>query len=80
LSVTLSVQEGIIQKAWEDSEFKKQLIENPKAALKEAFGINVPDSIKLNILKETDTNLYFVLPQNPAAVKNESNVEGAAWQ
>ncbi|OMF22375.1 NHLP leader peptide family natural product precursor [Paenibacillus sp. FSL H8-0548] len=79
MSTKQVTQENVIQKAWEDSEFKAQLLANPKAALKEAFGIDVPQGIEINIVEETSTNLYFVLPQNPTVAKKE-DVEGAAWQ
>lgn len=73
-------QEKIIQKAWEDEEFKKQLIADPKAAVKEAFGIDVPDSIEVEVVEETANKYYFVLPQSPAAVRSADESVGAAWQ
>ncbi len=54
---TLKVE--IIQKAWEDEAFKNQLIANPKAALKQAFSITLPDDIKVKAVEETSTE--FVL-------------------
>lgn len=80
LSTYEILQEQIIQKAWEDSEFKKQLIEHPKAALKEAFGIEIPDSIELEALEETAGHYYFVIPQNPKSAQTITTAEGAAWQ
>lgn len=74
-----TLQEQIIQKAWEDAEFKKKLIADPKAAVKDAFGIDVPDTIEVEVLEETANKYYLVLPQSPQEVTS-TNSEGAAWQ
>lgn len=75
-----TLQEHIIQKAWEDAEFKKKLIADPKAAVKDAFGIDVPDTIEVEVLEESANKYYLVLPQSPQEVANVNNSEGAAWQ
>lgn len=75
-----TLQEKIIQKAWEDAEFKKQLIADPKAAVKEAFGIEVPDSIDVEVVEETANKYYLVLPQSPTEVKSAGDSVEAAWQ
>ncbi|WP_183562281.1 NHLP leader peptide family RiPP precursor [Paenibacillus endophyticus] len=75
-----TLQEQIIQKAWEDAEFKKQLLADPKAAVKEAFGIDIPDSIEVEVVEETANKYYFVLPQNPSDISNDGDSDGAAWQ
>ncbi len=75
-----TLQEQIIQKAWEDAEFKKKLIADPKAAVKDAFGIDVPDTIEVEVLEESANKYYLVLPQSPQEVTNVNNSEGAAWQ
>ena len=75
-----TLQEQIIQKAWEDAEFKKKLIADPKAAVKDAFGIDVPDTIEVEVLEESANKFYLVLPQSPQEVTSANNSEGAAWQ
>lgn len=75
-----SLKEQIIQKAWEDAEFKKQLIANPKDAIKEAFGIDVPDTIDVEVVEESANKYYLVLPENPKTLKNADPLNAAAWQ
>lgn len=75
-----SLKEQIIQKAWEDAEFKKQLIANPKDAIKEAFGIDVPDTIDVEVVEESANKYYLVLPENPKALKNADQLNAAAWE
>ena len=80
VSAEQSLKEQIIQKAWEDAEFKKQLLANPKAAVKEAFGVDVPDTIDVEVVEESANKYYLVLPQSPQEVTSANNSEGAAWQ
>lgn len=76
-----SLKEQIIQKAWEDAEFKKQLIANPKDAIKEAFGIDVPDTIDVEVVEESANKYYLVIPENPTTIKEEAiQAQGAMWQ
>ncbi len=71
------LQTQIIEKAWADEDFKKKLIANPIAALKEVFGLDIPSNINVEVLEETADKYYLVLPQNPSASKIE--VTGARW-
>ncbi|NIK78620.1 hypothetical protein FHS15_003766 [Paenibacillus castaneae] len=81
MSEEQNVQDKIIKKAWEDAEFKKQLLANPKAAVKEAFGIEVPDTIEVEVVEESANKFYFVLPQQPSKLKvtDESEVLIPRW-
>lgn len=63
---TVKVQ--IIQKAWEDPAFKNQLLEDPKGAIKMAFGIELPADIELKVVEETTTSYVLVIPPNPEDV------------
>lgn len=70
-----SLKVQIIKKAWEDPAFKQLLLSDPKAALKQGFGIDVPDEIELKVVEETPTSLALVIPPNPEEVlKAEGNL------
>lgn len=73
------LKEKIIQKAWEDEAFKNQLIANPKAALKQAFNITLPDDIKVKAVEETSTEFVLVIPTNPAKVLVTTNAVASIW-
>ncbi|WP_240644621.1 NHLP leader peptide family RiPP precursor [Paenibacillus paeoniae] len=64
------LREQIIEKAWADGEFKQQLLKDPKAAIQDAFGIEIPAEFKLTVLEETDDTFYLVLPKNPDDKEN----------
>lgn len=73
MSETILVNQ-VIQKAWEDPSFKQKLLSDPKAALKEALGIIIPDSITLKTVEEGSQEFYLVIPQNPASTTLKSNI------
>jgi hypothetical protein len=64
-----AMEEKIILKAQEDPDFKRRLIENPKAAIEEALGLEVPPAIAIQVLEETPTKLYLVIPVDPSEVE-----------
>ncbi|MBD2533204.1 NHLP leader peptide family natural product precursor [Nostoc flagelliforme FACHB-838] len=59
---TNDVQSQIIAKALRDSSFRQSLFNEPKAAISQELGIDIPDSINIQVLQANDTNLYLVLP------------------
>ncbi|WP_341530335.1 NHLP leader peptide family RiPP precursor [Nostoc sp. UHCC 0302] len=56
------VQSQIIARALRDSSFRQSLLNEPKAAISQELGIDIPDSINIQVLQANDTNLYLVLP------------------
>jgi hypothetical protein len=55
----------ITARAWSDDAFKKRLLADPAAALKE-YGLGVPAGIQIKVLENTDKLLNLVLPIKPA--------------
>ena len=65
----------LITKAWEDEDFKKELLTNPKTALENEFEISITSDIKIHILEETEKEFYLVLPMNPNDVQSDELTE-----
>ena len=57
-----SLHERLIAKAQEDPAFKQKLMDDPKAAIQEGFGVGVPADVEVEVLEEKPTKLYLVLP------------------
>lgn len=55
----------ITAKAWTDANFKKRLLSDPAAVLKD-YGLNVPSDVKIKVVEDTDTLHHFILPPKPA--------------
>ncbi|MCX8128703.1 MAG: NHLP leader peptide family RiPP precursor [Clostridia bacterium] len=71
-----NLQEKIIRKAWEDAEFKKELLSNPKAAIQKELEIAIPDNVEVKVVEETTNTVYLVLPVNPGEIKDVGEKAG----
>jgi hypothetical protein len=54
----------IVARAWADEGFKKRLLADPAAVLKEAR-LQVPAGIRVRVVEDTDETLHLTLPQKP---------------
>jgi hypothetical protein len=68
----------ILDRAGQDPEFRRRLLANPQATIEAALGVKVPSGIRLNILEETDGQLYLVLPAQSAGDGELTDSELAA--
>lgn len=55
----------IIERAWQDPEFKQRLLAEPKRTIEEALGITLPEEIEIFIHEQTPTTLHLILPLKP---------------
>ncbi|KQM19132.1 NHLP leader peptide family RiPP precursor [Chryseobacterium sp. Leaf201] len=68
----------IVQKAWDDADFKKELMENPKAAIEKLTGkkLNLPEGKTLVVKDQTDESQVFInIPAKVNADDAELNDE-----
>ena len=66
----------LVDKAVEDENFRAWLISEPKAAIADALGITVPDSISITVHEDSATSAHLVLP--PTALLSETDLEAVA--
>ncbi|MBH5319999.1 NHLP leader peptide family RiPP precursor [Paenibacillus sp. GSMTC-2017] len=74
------LRDQIIEKAWADASFKEQLIADPKSAIRDAFGIEIPAHFNVQVLEETQDNYYLVIPENPQDVARMSYESLGRWR
>lgn len=74
---TLKVQN--IQKAWEDPVLLQSLLANPKNALENAFGLEIPPDIEIVAVEETPSRYYLVIPPKPEDLEDGSPGSNAYW-
>ena len=55
----------IIAKAWEDEQFRQELLSNPKEAIAKTLGAKLAENLEIRVVQETPNNLYLVLPVKP---------------
>lgn len=65
----------IVQKAWEDAEFKKELIANPVATIEKLTGnkLNLPEGKTLVVRDQTDESTVYI--NIPAESKKMDDLE-----
>lgn len=61
----------IVFKAWQDEQFKQDLIENPKVELEKELGISIPKDVAVEVLEENPGKYYLVLPQKPSELPDD---------
>ena len=52
----------IIDKANGDDDFRARLIADPKGAIREALGVEIPESMAITVHQDTSTTVHLVLP------------------
>ena len=58
-----NLENKIIQKYWNDEGFKEELLSDPSKALKDEFGINIPN-LKLRIVELEKNEILISIPPN----------------
>lgn len=76
---SLDLEAKLIEKAMADEAFKRELMSNPKAAIAKEVGQELPAKLEIEVLEQTPTKLYLVLPMSESA-ENSHNEELAEEQ
>ncbi len=68
----------MIEQAIQDSAYKARLLKNPQAAAEE-MGIELPDSMTIIVLQNSEDEMHFVIPANPSDCElSEAELEAVA--
>jgi hypothetical protein len=59
------IEAHMIAQAWKDDAYKQELLSNPKAIIGRELGVQLPAEVRVHVMEENSTNLYFVLPARP---------------
>ena len=51
---------SLVSKAWQDENFKNELMSNPKAVIQRETGKQVPGNVEVTILEETPNQIYLI--------------------
>jgi hypothetical protein len=57
--------QGIIERAWEDPEFKAALLAEPRLTLERELGVTFPPDLHIFIHEEDAHTLHLILPAPP---------------
>ena len=70
------LREHLMDKATTDLDFRAQLIADPKAAIKNELGLEIPGGFTIKVHEDQPETSHLVLP--PAATLGEEDLERAA--
>jgi hypothetical protein len=56
----------IIVKAWRDEKFRQGLLKDPKKAIEQEFGIEVPKNVRIFVHEEDELSLHLIVPSVPS--------------
>ena len=68
---TKDLRARLIARAWHDPDFKRQLLANPKAAIEQEFGIELPGDLEVTAVEDTPDHLHLVVPVNRTGLTEE---------
>ncbi|MCY3613408.1 MAG: NHLP leader peptide family RiPP precursor [Gemmatimonadetes bacterium] len=72
------MQNQLITRAGEDPEFRARLVEDPSNAIRQEFGIDVPDHAKIQVHESDMSVLHIALPISPNVELDEERLEAIA--
>ena len=56
------MERRLIQRSLEDEDFRRRLLEDPKAAVEQELGTRLPEDVRVVAVEETSETIYLVLP------------------
>ena len=66
----------LTEKAVESSEFRQQLLADPKGVIHQEFGVTVPDNVDIQVHDSDLNTVHLALP--PSSDLNEEQLEAIA--
>jgi hypothetical protein len=64
-SARLDLEAALIKKCWQEPDFRKQVVADPKGMLEKATGQKLPDNVKIFIHEEDRSTLHLSIPPAP---------------
>ncbi|MGI2903278.1 NHLP leader peptide family RiPP precursor [Tolypothrix sp. VBCCA 56010] len=81
MNTRFEFEQKLIQRVWEDENFKQELLSNPQAVYTRESGEELPKNIEVEVLQETANKVYLVIPTNPTpAMTDEEELSEEALE
>lgn len=86
MSSNSALVQRVVERASTDSEFRAQLMSDPKAAVESELGISIPADLTVKVVEEKPDEFYIVLPPketsgalSDAALAGVSGGDSSTW-
>ena len=70
------MRDDVLAKAARDGDFRARLLSDPKGAVADQLGVELPETLDIAVHEESATTAHLVLP--PAAALNEGELTAIA--
>ena len=61
-SARAEMERRIVQRSIEDESFRQRLLEDPKGAVEQEIGTQLPEEVRVVTVEETPDTIYLALP------------------
>jgi hypothetical protein len=58
------MERRLVEKSLQDDAFRQRLLEDPKAAVEQELGTQLPEDVRVVAVEETSETIYLVLPSS----------------
>jgi hypothetical protein len=65
----------LISRCWQDANFKKRLLADPRSTIEGALSLKLPSGMKVRVQEEAPDTLTLILPARPLAGGELSDAE-----
>jgi hypothetical protein len=69
------IEAKIVALAWQDDDFRRKFVTDPKGQFEERLGVRLPDSLTMTVHEEDGDSLHFVIPMKPRTTLDELSDE-----
>src|SRR5262245_62017027 len=69
------IEAKIVALAWQDDDFRRKFVADPKGQFEARLGTKLPASLKMTVHEENENSLHFVIPAKPKANLDELSDE-----
>ena len=69
------LNQQIAARAQNDAQYHRLLLENPRAAMEQAFGQPLPEQVQVKVIEQEPDTIYLLLPSQAAADAQELSAE-----
>jgi nitrile hydratase alpha subunit len=60
------IERTLVQRSMEDEDFRQTLLDDPKAAVEQELGTQLPEGVEVRVVEESGQSIYLVLPVRSA--------------